>query len=535
MKFRFKVSDLIFTIFSALWLLVIVGDYINKHPFYKFSYLYFRFQNLILFVLAFSLGLSAAIFYWPKFKRWISTGLGLSFIILIFLTALALSFSEYMPGLDLKAHHVGSFLTINIAALGFLVWLVISAYLYGKIIKLPFLNLAIYNIGLGIFAICSLLFFLAAINQYNQYTAIAVLILPFLFHIRRLPKLLYNILFKEIELKGLSIWGSAVLCFTLFFLCMNFAHLHAPFPVGFDSRNFYMNIARQVSLSEGLIYGFRPYNWSLLISLAYALFGSSSLAVSVSFLGFILSAVAIFHLGTKAFKINLNNVLLGLLILTVTPAITNQLYIELKTDMGLLFFQCLAVLFFVRTMLSKGFNKILKSDDRLALNPFKLTGNISKIVVLGLFLGFGLSIKLTNMFLVFAMVICLFWIISENKWVISAIVFVTILVFMLAGLDKLTGLHEYHLGRTALIVALSIISLITVTISFLKAKIKVVNGVIITTALALFTAVPLLPWMVKNYNDTKSFHPSSLLNGAAAGAKVNLNSLHTNYIKSLEE
>jgi len=522
-------------IFSALWLLVIVGDYINKHPFYKFSYLYFRFQNLILFVLIFSTALSSAIYYWPRLRRWVCTGLGLSTVVLVFLTALALSFSKYAPDLDLKIYHVGAFLLTNITALGFLICLVISSYLYGKIIKLPFLNLAIYNIGLGIFAICALLFILAAIKQYNTYSAIAVLVLPFIFHIRSLPKLLFNILLKEVELKGLKIWGGLFLCFTLFFLAMNFAHLHAPFPVGFDSRNFYMNIARQVALSEGLIYGFRPYNWSLLISLAYVLFGSSSLAVSVSFLGYILSTVAIYHLGIKAFKIKVNNVLLGLLILTVTPAITNQLYIELKTDMGLLFFQTLAVLFFVRCMLSKGFNKILKSDQQLALNPFKMTGNISKIIVLGLFLGFGLSIKLTNMFLVFAMVICLFWIISENKWVISSIFLITILLFMLAGLDKLTGLHEYHLGRTGLIIALSLVSLITVTFSFLNARKKVINGVVISAALALFTAVPLLPWMVKNYNDTESIHPSSLLNGAAAGAKVNMNTFHTNYIKSLDE
>ena len=41
--------------------------------------------------------------------------------------------------------------------------------------------------------------------------------------------------------------------------------------------------------------------------------------------------------------------------------------------------------------------------------------------------------------------------------------------------------------------------------------------------------IPMLPWMGKNYVETKSLSPKTLLMGTAPGYKMNLNSFIKNY------
>ena len=528
-----KRLDLILLIFSIIWVVIVGLDYINKHPLYEFSYLYFRFYRLTLFFLGFS---SLVAFFSKKstaFRKYYFTGVGLAVTLIIFLSSLAISFSAYVADVDFGLGHLVNFLWGNIKSLLFLAALSLSAYCYGDILKIRFIKHPIYKIALGLIVIVNLILFVASIKYYNFYSALCILILPVVINFRQLPQLFYAITFRPVKEIPSGYLGIISLLGVMFFLCINFAHTHSPFPVGFDSRNFYMNVARQVSLKEGLIFGHRPYNWSLIISLGYSIFKSSAIAVSISFYGFILSCFAIYQLGKKALGIKNDYVLFVLLLITITPAISNQLYIELKTDMGLLFYQTISILYLIKLFKSKGFNKFLKMDSVV---KFRMKGNLLKVCLLGLFLGFGLSIKMTNMFLVFAIVVCIYWLFSESNKVILSVVSLTSLVFIIAGLDNLTGLNEYHLGMTTLKVVLVLIFLITLILVLLRGrKVQALNATIVAIWLGVFSIVPLSPWIIKNYSDTKSLNPAVLLNGAFVGPDINLNTIDQNYRKSLRE
>ena len=333
--------------------------------------------------------------------------------------------------------------------------------------------------------------------------------------------------FKSYDLGKLNALGTMSLVFLVFFFMLNFMHSQTPFPTGFDSRNFYMNIAKLVSSNEGLIYGWRPYNWGLLMSTGYTLFSENSISISISMYGFILSVFAAFHLGRNVLKLNVNNVLFALLLITVTPAIANQQFIEHKTDMALLFFQIISLSLFLEIF---GTAKVQQDDDYL-----KNVKQVSiPLIVLGLFLGFGLTIKMTNMFLVFAIVIGMYSM-SKHPSMLAGILSFALALFLLAKLDDLTGLRKYHLSVNYVILGLIIIGSVLLAVSFARSRIPLLRTTRFAFILGFFALIPLLPWMIKNHIETDSYNPVKLLNGAQAGPAWDMRQMDRNYRQSLRK
>ena len=273
------------------------------------------------------------------------------------------------------------------------------------------------------------------------------------------------------------------------------------------------------------IYGFRPYNWSLLISTGYVLFESNPVALSISFYGYILSLFAMYHLGSKTLKLNPNIILFVMLLFTVSPAITNQLHIELKTDLGLLFFQLMTLSLFLQY--------ISKHSDEENAKVLFLNFN-SKLLFIGALVGFGLGIKMTNLFLLFALIICLFWIKSKSIISTLGVVSLTMALFILVRLDDLSGVRIYHLGLNYLMGACAILGVLLLGRGLLNDRVAIVNSVKNVFVIGMVAGLVLLPWLVKNYNETKSLHPQVLLNGATMGPDINFQLLHRNYINSQE-
>jgi len=504
-----RTSEYGFILFSVIWIFAISVDYINKHPFYSFAYEYFRYANLSLFVIVFTSILSYIISKYPIAKRIAFTWPFLLLVFLVFQIALCISYSTYM--------------TVAIGALSILS---LSAFLYGDLIKIKSVKAVVYKIGLGLIILSFLVYIAAALGLYSFWTAVLILALPFVLSFRAIPDLLKSLLVREHKIKGINYLGLFSISLILLFLGLNFAYSQSPFPIGFDSRNFYMNIARQVSMSEALIYGYRPYSWALIMSLGYTVFNSSAVAVSISFYGYILALFVMYRLATKGIKLGVNKSLFAMLILTVSPAITNQLYIEHKTDLGLLFFQLLAVLYFVSIFKMKSFAKVWKSKEYIVK---ELKSQWPKLLVLGLFLGFGLSIKMTNLFLVFSLFLCLIWLVGESFKLVIGSFLLTITIFYFAGLDDLSGLQKYHLGLSSIILVAFLVGIGLIVYSFIKSRIKTINSIVLVGLIGLFSLVPLAPWLVKNIIETGSLRPSSILNGAKPGPNLDFKTIDENY------
>lgn len=518
------ITTVFLVLFILIWSFVIIADYINKHPLYEFSFEYFRYTNLLLYIFVIS-GFTSAIFLYPglkPYKNWISNGAGLIILVMVVIGAISISFSGFAE-IDFNINHLINVISINLASIGYLLLLTLSSFCIGAIILKNRLS-AIYLIGVGLIVICNMLFVFGVFSFINKYTVLALLIIPILINYKKVPGILNKTIFKAYDLGQVNLLGTVSIVFILFFFMLNFMHSQTPFPTGFDSRNFYMNIAKLVSSNEGLIFGWRPYNWGLLISTGYTLFNENSIAISISMYGYLLCAFAIFYLGKKVLNLNVNYILFAILLVTVTPAIANQLFIEHKTDLALMFFQVISLSLFLELF---GTTKITDDDDYL-----KNVKQISiPLIVLGLFLGFGLTIKMTNMFLVFAIIIGMFSM-SKRPTMLAGVLALALALFLMAKLDDLTGLRKYHLSVNYVILGLTVIGSILLAISFARSRVPLLRTIRFAIIMGCFALIPLLPWMIKNHIETESFNPVKLLNGAQSGPEWNIRQIDRNYRQS---
>ena len=139
---------------------------------------------------------------------------------------------------------------------------------------------------------------------------------------------------------------------------------------------------------------------------------------------------------------------------------------------------------------------------------------------------------MTNLFLLFALIICLFWIRSKSIITTLGVISMTMALFILVRLDDLSGVRTYHLGLNYLMIACSILGVLLLVYGLMRDRAAILNAMKNVVVMGMMAGLVLLPWLVKNYNETKSLHPQVLLNGATMGPKINLQTLHRNYINS---
>lgn len=529
---RNKIPEIGLVLFSILWIFIIGIDYLNKHPWYEISIQYFKFPRLVTFVLIFSVVLTLSYRFVPILKRAICTGPGLFFLSLVFLVALGVSFGKYGIGREPSTSELASYVLMSLKSMFFLIALSISAYLYGSIFNLKILAHPIYKVAVGLILICLLLFGMAALSQFTIGGTLIVLFLPLLLSYKRIIPATKGLLIKEWTFKDLNLVGALCIHFLIFYTALNFAYVQAPFPIGFDARNFYMNISQQLALSEGLIYGYRPYNWSLLIAMGFVLFDDAPVALSISLYGYLLTLFAMYQLGTQRLRLGTNKVLFGMLFFTVTPAVSNQLFIELKTDMALLFFQLIAISLFLKYINTASFKAVL--DQKVGIKSIDKNKFLGPVAVLGIIVGFGMGIKLTNMFMLFSLIICFFWIMNESFVLTTAVINLTLGLFVLVGLDNISGIRDYHLGLDYLTGVFFLSGFSLLGYALYKDFKSIAPTLVIVITMGLFSTMSLFPWVLKNYSETRSLNPSVLLNGGTPGPDLNIYILNQNYLNSKE-
>ena len=376
------------------------------------------------------------------------------------------------------------------------------------------------KIGIGIVFYTFSLFILGVVGALNAYVVSTLLILmavvsfrPFIASLKALVS--EDAFFSKFDTIGV------ILVFTLVsYLIINFISVQAPFPSGFDSKNVYINISNLIAGQGRLVSGFPPYNWSLFISTGFIMFDWVELGLSLSFYGYLLSIGIAYVIATERLQLSRNKSLFALLLVTVTPAITNQLHIELKVDYGLLFYQLLSLYVLLRVY-NNIFSLSLKSKS-----PKVNLG--SAVLILGVFVGFGLGIKMINMFLVMTL-IALIWLNPKDLFGFCGALCFTLAALLIAQVDQVSGLGDYHLGSGYMKLIMMLLSIVFFAISFVKHRQSFTIRFTFTFGFLFVSGILISPWLVKNFIETKSLNPKVLFAGENAGIDLNTRKILKNY------
>ena len=513
---RFSLQDLIFIVFSFLWIGVIMLDYMNKQVIYTPSIKYFKYWNLLLFFILFGGLLSAAFCQVGPFKnRRIPrlNGMTIFILFLLIIYSVTIAFSKYWPAtLDFSnyLHLTGK----GLFTIGCTFFMTVGVYSAGQRIRKffipemsPITTQILIDISIGFAAYTLVLMILGALGQLNQITVLALLLLFIAINYKAAWNVTLKLLWHPVlKPKDLSFWGAFVAFLVLVFVTMNYFYTQAPFPLGFDSRNYYVNIPKLISEAEALIPGFQPYAWGLVMSTGYVAFNSSEITLFISALGGLLSLFAIYHLSRHYLKIPSNSSWLVVFLFLLTPTVTNHFMIEFKIDLALVFYQVVILTFILWWLFEND------RDNQTQKNLLGTKQDIYIISIIGILMGYCISIKVLSVFLIFGIYLGL-WSYYKNFIGVLSFSAISLGMILIAGLDNVSGLRAYHHNPTQTGIILASLGALGLAYSLFKeskSSIIVLKTIVLS---GIFSLLMFSPWMYKNYSYTKSLSITKLLMG----------------------
>ncbi len=493
-------------IFSCIWAVLIGLDYGNKHPGYYFSFAYFRYFGLYATILIFIGGS-----YFLKTNKILNNrllkprGIQLLIVLCTFLL-LVIFFNKNYGETETSIFQVLKFWSTSLFNLVVLFLFFFVQRSFGHFIRNKTFNKILDEsftvdaaIGIGLFTL--LLFFTGAFGLLSVTTVMLFLFLTAVINVTFLIQSIKEALFNPLELSNVNLMGWASFLFVLFFMSVNFLSIHVPFPSGFDSRNVYVNISQLISESGSLVEGYQPYNWSLLMSVGFIMFDYVELALGLSLSAIVLAAIGVYEFSSRTLRVDKNQSLFVIALFLVTPALVNQMFVEIKVDFGMLFIQIASIIVFFQ-WLSKS-----KTDGK---THYKL------LVLIGMLCGFGMGIKLINMFLVFVLLGLIWWR-DEQRISLVGILLISVGILIFAGIDDLSGLKVYHKSIAITSIGCGVIGIGMLLYDFIKDKSASIRSLLYSSVLGLSLLVTFSPWIGKNFLESKSLNPKTLLLGKKSG------------------
>lgn len=535
---KFSLQDWVFTLFSILWIAIIILDYLNKQVVYLPSITHFKYINLFFFLTLLGILLSAS--YTTsgpirKFKAVPINGLIVFGLSITIIWAITLSYNKYWNA-PLDYTHYLHLAGKGIFTIGCSFLLVLASFSSGNLIRTKFIpeirpkiTSILVDISLGFVLYTFIMMLLGSLALLDKFILLGILSLMILTNYQASFAFTKRILWTPIQKpKDLTVWGALIAFFILVYVVMNYLYTQAPYPLGFDARNYYVNIAKLIGESGELIAGFQPYAWSLVMSTGYIAFESPEITMFISAMGGILSLFAIYYFSRFYIQLSSNYSMLVVMLYLLTPTVTNHFIIEFKIDLSLLFFQMVTLMFVLWWMFEKhkkqiGVSSLLQSREDYAT-----------ICLLGVLLGYGLSIKVLSVFLIFGIFVGI-WSYNRDIFGVLGLCAASIGVILIAGLDNLSGLRDYHLSPATTGIILSLIGISLLGYSFTLNRTRFISTVkvlFICGAVSLFT---FSPWMYKNYRFVNDKSMITLFLGEKPRPKMNMELLDENYKKYLEE
>ncbi len=537
-----KLYNILTIVFMILWMVVIFFDYWQKHPTHYYAFERFHYLDLSIGLLVLSvLGTSLVLFAKNKdnFAGKIVNGFTIfgTLLLVVLLSIVSFQFKLPEPIVTSVSEYFTLLGTVSYTVIATYL-LLMFAYALGELFcvlletSMKTSGQSIINIAAGLMLLSLFLFLFGMFGLLKFYTVFLLLLFLLALNWRGAWKFIKLTLIEPIPLpKDLNIFG--VLCFflLLFFIGLNLVNVISPLPKGYDSLTLYINLPGLIRDYSGLVEGHQPYNWALIMSLGHIIFGKTEVVMAFSSVGGVLSLVAMYNLGKNAFDMGTNYLLAACLVFYATPSIIHQSSDELKVDLGLLFICLCVVLLFVEWLTRIKEDKP-KEDEVSSI--FYFTGeqiqNGSLIVLAGLLTGFALGIKLTALFLFFSIVAGI-WYCLNDKITFLGISFIVLFFVFVLKIDDVSALRQYHLGVEYLQWILLVIGIALLFYSYKKNHGQFMRSAKLTVLYSFLIALPMIPWVSKNYYETRSLSIRTLMNGKSVGPKINFKAIHKNWVE----
>ena len=307
-----RLTRIIFVIFSLIFAIVIFLDYWKNNPKYGNAFSLFQYVDLLSILLVLGIGLTLGVVKLQKQNKSVFFVNGLSIfggLVFIDIITVKLFFGKINVSLTAAGllTHLGHFILVAFCV--FIIYLICR--LYGEVLTYIFplkinpKDLPIIQTAIGIIVITFLLFALGIFHLLNVFVIVPLLFVVVFFFRKIAFRILKTTLFQSIKIsKKLNFIGVFSFLFLSIFLVIDFVQILRPFPVGVDAINLYVNLPSLIYDHGSLIDGNQPYNWSLFMSLGLLVFGRIDVVLSLSFLGGILSLIALYRLSRNWLDIN---------------------------------------------------------------------------------------------------------------------------------------------------------------------------------------------------------------------------------------
>ena len=548
-------------IFIVCWVLFIFLEYWQKHPpyFYALSNFYYLDQIMNLTVMG-------VIFTWAamglkKLKKPLKIVNGLALFGIV-LTIIMLSIGiYYIRVLDPTELNLIRFLTIAWSMIlpSISTYLILwASHSFGSLFSERFfgkhfepIDQMLVDLAVGIMLLVFVMFILGSFSLLHVWTMGPIMLLAIALNYKSSLGFLKKTLIEPISVnKEFSILGAFSFFMILVTISLNLAQNITPFPRGYDALTFYVNIPALVEDHSGLISGYSPYNWSLFMSLGLIVFKQIETVLVLSFVGGILSLMALYRLGRYWLNLDMNYLLLGSAIFYITPTVVHQSSREQKIDLGLLYVSLVIVLIFAywlrkhftdkkqAKLVAEQVKAVSDSSEETEItdttNPIPPTNSKEPfldpyIVLMGLLSGFAFGTKFTTLFLFFG-IIAGIWYAYNGKWAYLAIAFLSLFGILLFRIDDMTELRQYHLSANILQWVLAATGVGLLVFTFMRKQEGTLKSIKLSIIYILFFAIPFVPWLGKNYMETKSFTVDALLNGDnRLGPKMSIPKMDKHY------
>ena len=508
--------------FVGIWTNLILIFYFHYHPEYLYAIMHFQYRELLFFFLFGIIG-----FYYRKkclFKLQLpsifSSGIGL-WLVMLLMASFLFIFQFYKLAIDVD-FQISMLLSFIFKLISVQLWLIfIAALSYGLgqflLIKLSGLRLPksdefLISIGLGIIIMTLSLMLLGACSLLKNIVVIPLFLFGFIMLWKREKYFLKEVFLSPIQLyKSLSFFGFVSLFLLLFWISINFINIIRPIPFGYDSLTVYLKIPALINDYGTLVKGYQPYYWSLFISLGYLMFKQTEFVLALSFFGSILSLCG-FYILIKRWLTTSKSVFCLLLFYSL-PAINFLVYGDVKVDLGLLsLLFCLLILLI--NWIEYEEKSFLTNDEPLIPKHFWFT------ILLGVFSGFAIGVKLTAIFAMFGVFHIFAFTYFDLKGLITVFL-LTIFSILLIQLDRLNGLRDSFLGLVYVQWICGIIGIGIVFYLYRKFPKKSLSLLKLSTIYLLFAGLTFAPWIIKNYAETGEINTNSLLSGRSNNTQIN--------------
>jgi len=509
-------------------------DYLQKHPQYSFNFQNFQFWDLYIIVIAQAvIGGLLYQFLKDKISSMYRGGI-LVFpgIVLVCITfAFALNRGTESPAkMNEVFFNLGNYLKTAVQVF----FVIVSAYSVGNLainklnLKLKSASNTVVSIATGIMIVVMLAFLIGAFKILYWFTLGPILLACIAVNHKATLQFLKGILIDKIKPpKKLNFLGVVSLLLLLFLVQYNLLQNISPFPKGWDSLSLYVKLPTIINDHHGLVRGYQPYNWSLLMSFGMVLYNSMEAVLALSFVGGVLCLLGLYAIGKDILKMNVNYIYLALLSFYLIPSVGFQSFQEQKVDLGLLF-TVLSIVLLLFSWIKDRKQKL--EENELAYTSFNIkTLTNPYLLLMGLLTGFAFGIKLTTLFTYFS-VICILWFLEFGYIGFVGSSMLCCFAILLVRLDDMSGMRSYHLTANALQWVLLLVGLISFGYLLFKSKKGFIRSIFFSLVYSLFFAFMASPWITKNFIDSDmriSF--KYLLNGKTNEPAAGLNYMKRKY------